>query len=287
MTPRSVYLPLLGHELHVMEWGDATKPLLVMWHGLARNGRDFDELAMALTDRWFVVCPDTIGRGNSTWSDRPETDYVLPNYARMAVAMFDHYGAERAAWIGTSMGGQIGMTVAGDVAPHRISALVVNDIGPEVPDAALDRIVTYSADLPTFETLTQAEAWLREVYLPFGPASDAFWRRMAEASVRRRADGRLTLHYDPRIIAVLDGDRASTNLWEVFDRITAPTHVVRGGQSDLLTAEIAEAMKARGPKPGVTVYDDCGHAPTLTRPADTEWIAGLLETLVETSAADT
>lgn len=286
MTPRSAYLPLLGHELHVMEWGDASNPLLVMWHGLARNGRDFDELAAALSDRWFVVCPDTIGRGYSTWSDSPATDYVLPNYGRMAVEMFDRYGAEQAAWVGTSMGGQIGMTVAGQVAPERISALVINDIGPEVPDAALDRIVTYSADLPTFTRLTEAEDWMREVYLPFGPADDPFWRRMAEASVRRRGDGRLTLHYDPRIIAVLDGDRASTNLWDIYDRITAPTHVVRGGQSDLLTAEIAAAMTTRGPKPEITVYDDCGHAPTLSRPDDIAWLSDLLDRLVATKRAE-
>ncbi|MZR14674.1 alpha/beta fold hydrolase [Maritimibacter sp. DP07] len=279
MSARSVYLPLLGHELHVMEWGDASNPLLVMWHGLARNGRDFDELARALADRYFVVCPDTIGRGLSTWSDAPEADYMLTHYARMAVAMFDHYGAAQAAWLGTSMGGQIGMTVAGDVAPERVSALIINDIGPVVPDAAIDRIVTYSADLPTFTRLTEAEAWLREVYLPFGPADDPFWRRMAESSIRRRGDGRLTLHYDPRIIAILDANRGAMELWETYDRISAPTHVIRGLTSDLLTENIADEMTRRGPKPEVTVYDDCGHAPSLTAPKDAAFVADVLERL--------
>ncbi|WP_292024689.1 alpha/beta hydrolase [Maritimibacter sp. UBA3975] len=281
MMPRSAYLPLMGHELHVMEWGEPTNPALVMWHGLARNGRDFDELARALSETHFVLCPDTIGRGFSSWSDAPEVDYVLPNYARMAMAMLDHYGIARAAWFGTSMGGQIGITVAGDVAPERITALVINDIGPVVPDAALDRIVTYSADLPTFERLTAAESWLREVYVPFGPAHDTFWRRMAEASVRRRADGRLTLHYDPRIIEVLDADRGAMDLWSIYDRISAPTHVIRGLTSDLLTEEIATEMTGRGPKPEVTVFDTCGHAPSLSSPEDTAFVAGVLRQLAE------
>lgn len=279
MTPRSVYLPLLGHELHVMEWGDPGKPALVLWHGLARNGRDFDELARALSPDWFVLCPDTIGRGLSSWAAAPEQEYTLPHYARLARAMLDHYAIGQAVWLGTSMGGQIGMTLAGDVAPERVRALIINDIGPVLPTPALDRIVAYSADLPAFERVSEAESWLREVYLPFGPAEDPYWRRMTESSVRRRADGRLTLHYDPRIIPVLDAGRAGMELWPVYERITAPTHVIRGETSDLLTEEIADAMRVRGPKPEVTLYEGCGHAPSLTNPQDAAFVAGLLDRL--------
>ncbi len=278
---RSRFLPLLGHELHVMEWGDPAKPALVMWHGLARNGRDFDELAEALADDWFVLCPDTIGRGLSSWAKDPVADYTLTSYADLAVAMLDHYRIEQAAWIGTSMGGQIGMTVAGSRAPERISALIINDIGPVVPDSALDRIVTYSSTLPVFATVAEAEAWLRDVYIPFGPAADRFWARMAEASVRRRDDGALTLHYDPRIIAVLDRDRASMNLWAAYEAIQAPVHVLRGVTSDLLTADIAARMSTTGQTPEVTLFDDCGHAPTMTRPADIAMVRARLAQLLQ------
>lgn len=285
MTARSVYLELSGFEVHLMEWGEAGNPALVMWHGLNRNGRDFDELARALSDRYFVLCPDTPGRGLSSWSDDPEAEYTLPTYAGIAVGMLDHYGIEQAHWLGTSMGAQIGMTVAGQVAPERVATLIINDIAPEVPKAALDRIVTYAAELPVFDRVSGAEAWLREVYTPFGPADDAFWRRMTETSVRRMGDGRLTLHYDPRLVGVLDRDRGSTDLWEIYQKIAQPTHVIRGLNSDLLTGELTEKMRALGPKPDVTVFASCGHAPSLARAEDAQLVAGILERLSQRAMA--
>lgn len=278
MIPRSSFLPLGDVELHVTEWGDRDAPALVMWHGLARTGRDFDEIARAMADRYFVICPDTIGRGLSSWSDNPQRDYTLENYARLAGDMLDTYHKAHALWLGTSLGGQIGMTFAA-IAPDRLRGLVINDIGPVVPDAALDRIVTYSADLPVFERVRAAEQWLREVYLPFGPAADAFWTRMAETSVRRRDDGKLTLHYDPRIIPVFDDNRATMDLWSIYDGIRVPTHVLRGLTSDLLTAEIAQAMATRGPRPEITVFDDAGHAPSLARPEDARLMREILTRL--------
>lgn len=264
---RSVFLPILGHEVHAMEWGERGAPMVLCWHGLARTGRDFDELAARLSDRFFVVCPDTIGRGLSSWSRAPETDYELDHYADIARAVMDHYGAEAVRWIGTSMGGQVGITVASQT-PERVLALVVNDIGPQVPGPALDRIVTYSSELPVFDTVAQAEDWLREVYHPFGPAEDAFWTRMAETSVRRQDDGRLTIHYDPAIIRVLNGRRETMDLWSAWDRIEAPTVVLRGLESDLLTAEIAERMSTTGPRPEVVGFPGYGHAPNLSTERD-------------------
>lgn len=273
----SELLPLLGHTLHVTTWGNPANPALVMWHGLARNGRDFDELAEALSDTYFVMCPDTIGRGKSSWAETPETDYTLPHYVDLALAMLDHFGKDRCIWLGTSMGGQIGISTA-FAAPDRIDALLINDIGPEVPDVAMDRIVTYSATLPIFVDLTEAEAWLREVYVPFGPAPDGFWKRMAKCSTRE-VEGGLTLHYDPRIIAVLDAGRGAMNLWSKYEALTCPTHVLRGATSDLLTKEIADRMEVCGPRADVTVFDDCGHAPSLSRDKDAELVRDLLERL--------
>lgn len=267
MTPRSVFLPLFGHEVHVMEWGDPANPAVICWHGLARTGRDFDELAERLAQTHFVICPDTIGRGLSSWADQAEDDYTLTHYADIARAMMDYYGVRSVRWIGTSMGGQVGITVASQT-PERVAALVINDIGPNVPDAALDRIVTYSSELPTFDGVRTAESWLREVYVPFGPADDPFWHRMAETSVRRRDDGYLTIHYDPRIITVLDADRGAMDLWDRWERLSLPTLVLRGVESDLLTAEIAAKMAETGPKPRVLDFEGYGHAPNLSTAKD-------------------
>lgn len=274
--PRSTYHAVLGHELHVTEWGDPSAPALVMWHGLARTGRDFDELAEALSDSYLVLCPDTIGRGLSSWSQRPEAEYHPPYYAELALGLLDRYGLETVDWLGTSMGGLIGMQIAAGPQAHRLRRLIINDIGPEVPAPAIERIVTYAGALPDFATVTEAEAWLRTVYTPFGPAPDGFWRRMAETSVRRRGDGRLTLHYDPRIIDMMRGEPGSLTVWDLWDRIATPIHVLRGVSSDILTQDVLERMRASGPRPEVTEFRDCGHAPALAAPQDAGLVRALL-----------
>ncbi|MEC7794622.1 MAG: alpha/beta hydrolase, partial [Pseudomonadota bacterium] len=266
-TPRFSLVPVLDHEVHVTEWGDPSGKPLVMWHGLARSGRDFDELAAALSDEFFVICPDTIGRGLSSWSQNPEAEYSVEYYAGIAADLLDHYGFDRAAWLGTSLGGLIGMRLASGPHSDRLTALVINDIGPEVPQEAIDRIVTYVSDQPVFDKVSQAEAWLRGVYRPFGVAGDAYWRRMARTSVRRLPDGQVTLHYDPRITIQFTASKDELTTWDRYARITTPCHLIRGETSDILPEEVAELMQKRGPKPGMTVFP-CGHAPNLTMPED-------------------
>lgn len=277
---RSVFKTVGPHEVHVTEWGKPTNPPLVMWHGLARTGRDFDELGLALSDEWFVICPDTIGRGLSSWANDPATEYRLPAYADLAVGLLDAYGFDRVAWLGTSMGGLIGMKVAAGAYAARLRCLIINDIGPEIPQPAIDRILTYAADLPYFGTISGAETWLRTVYAPFGPADDRFWARMAETSVRRCGDGRLTLHYDPRIVEMLTGDPETLKLWDAFARINIPTHVVQGASSDILPDDIASRMHRTGPCPQVSVFDDCGHAPSLSRTDDIALMRDVLKRLL-------
>ncbi len=274
--PRFRLVPVMDHEIVLTEWGDPALPTLVMAHGLARTGRDFDEIASALSDSYHVLCPDLIGRGLSSWSDNPQAEYSIEYYAGIYGDLLDHCGVDRTAWLGTSLGGLIGMHLASGREADRITALVINDIGPELPDPAVERILTYIGALPEFADLAQAESWLREVYLPFGPASDDFWWRMARTSVRRRANGRLTLHYDPRIAVQFSASRGELTSWDRWDRIVVPTHVLRGVNSDLLSAAVAERMGQAGPKPQTTVVEDCGHAPTLSRPGD---IAMVRETL--------
>lgn len=273
--PRFSFVPVTGHEIHVTEWGDPDMPALIMWHGLARTGRDFDELAAALSDTYFVICPDTIGRGLSSWSQNPEAEYSIAYYADIAAGLLDHYRVAQAAWLGTSMGGQVGMRLASGPAADRISRLIINDIGPEVPQAAIDRILSYANTSPQFDTLSDAEAWFRTIYAPFGPAGDAFWKRMTRSSVRRRAGGRFTTHFDPRITVQFTASPEELTSWDRFQRIGAPVHVIRGEHSDILTAPIAERMAERAGTE-MTVIPGCGHAASLSRPEDFALIRGIL-----------
>lgn len=278
MSPRFSLVPVMDHEIHVTEWGDPSGKPLVMWHGLARTGRDFDELAAALSDRYFVICPDTIGRGLSSWSKNPEAEYSVEYYAGIATDLMDHYGFDRTAWFGTSLGGLIGMRLASGRQADRLSALIINDIGPEVPEAAIDRIVQYVGDPPDFGSVLQGESWLRSVYQPFGPAPDSYWRRMARTSLRRRDDGRLALHYDPKITIQFTASREELTSWDRYARITTPSHVIRGRQSDLLTSEVVALMQQRGPKPGLTEFN-CGHAPCIAGSEDIAVVQRILSDL--------
>lgn len=276
--PRFSLVPVMDHEVHVTEWGTPGAPPLIMWHGLARTGRDFDEIAEALSDKYHVLCPDTIGRGLSSWAQTPEAEYCVEYYAGIAVDLMDQYGIERASWLGTSLGGLIGMRLASGPHADRLDCLIINDIGPEVPQDAIDRIVTYVSDQPVFATVTELETWLRSVYKPFGEAAPPFWRRMARTSARRRSDGMLTLHYDPRITIQFTASPDELKTWDRFDRITLPCHVLRGVTSDILPPAIAERMGRTGPRPAVTEFP-CGHAPNLSTPDDIALVRSLLHEL--------
>jgi len=284
VSPRFSFVPVSGHELHVTEWGNPDGKPLVMWHGLARTGRDFDELAAALADEHFVICPDTIGRGLSSWSKAPDIEYSVEYYAQIAGELLDHYAIESAGWLGTSMGGLIGMRMASGRQARRISYLIINDIGPEIPQPAIDRILTYATELPSFNSLSDAEKWLRSVYVPFGPASDRFWQRMTRNSVRRLPDGDFTIHYDPNILVQFTASVDELTTWDRYEQITAPTYVTCGEQSDILPKDILERMMATGPKPQATLFNDCGHAPSLSRPADISEVRRVISTLTRRKA---
>lgn len=260
--PRSNYVAAAGHEVHLTEWGDPKSPPLVMWHGLARTGRDFDEAAQALADTYFVICPDTIGRGLSSWG-RSEQDYSYRLYGETALGLLEHYGIEKTRWVGTSMGGLIGVTLAAGVLNDRITHLVVNDIGPDIPAAGASRIATYVGTPPVYDTVAELEAWLRKNYAPFGDNTDAFWRRMADTSCRRTDGGKVTVHYDPGIVSQFTHHKADLDVWDKWDAVSVPSLLIRGEDSDVLSAEVAREMTQRGPKPRLEVMPGFGHAPTL------------------------
>ena len=262
--PRSTYLDTAGFETHVTEWGDRGNPALVMWHGLARTGRDFDELAAALSDRYFILCPDTLGRGLSAWARNGAADYTFATYGDMASAMLDHYGIDRLGWIGTSMGGLLGITLAAGLLRDRITRLVINDVGPDIPVDSARRIAEYVGNPPVFDRVADYEAWLRRVYAPFGANSDAFWRRMVDTSLRRTETGQVTVHYDPAIVSLMGENKADLDVWGAYDAVSADTLLLRGQYSDVLPQSVAEEMTRRGPRPPLLTIPDCGHAPTLS-----------------------
>ncbi len=231
--------------------------------GLARTGRDFDAIASALSDRFHIVCPDTIGRGLSEWSDKPDEDYCLDVYARLAASVADAVGFTTMHWVGTSMGGSLGIRAAATTLKSRIGKLVINDIGPTFPQAPYERIKTYIGSPPEFATVTELEAYFRTIYKPFGHHTDAQWRHMAETSLRRLPSGKITTHYDPAIVRQMFVHPRDYEQWEHWDRITAPTLVLRGVESDLLLPDAAREMTVRGPKAKIVEIEGCGHAPAL------------------------
>ena len=262
-APRSVYTKVMGWEMHHTEWGQPDAPPLVLWHGLARTGRDFDDLAAALADTYRVICPDTIGRGLSEWSTDPDRDYCFAAYARQAEAFADALGLGRFRFLGTSMGGALAIAAGAITLQGRISRMVLNDIGPTFPQQSFERIRTYVGAPPDFATVTELETYFRTIYAPFGVHTDAQWRRMAETGMRRLPNGRVTTHYDPAIARQFFAHPHDFEQWDAYDALTMPTLVLRGGNSDLLLPAVAQAMTERGPKAYIAEIPACGHAPAL------------------------
>ncbi len=252
------------HRVAYREWGDPRNPrVLVCVHGLTRCARDFDRLAAAMSDRYRVVCPDVVGRGDSDWLRDPMR-YAIPQYVADMVTLIARLDVETVHWVGTSMGGLIGMSLAAQEGTP-VARLVLNDAGPVVTKASLERIATYVGLAPPMPTFEAAEQLVRLVSAPFGPHTDEEWRFLTEVVVRRLADGGYRFHYDPRIAEPLRRDPPEKDLefWPVFDAVRCPTLVLRGEHSDLLTRETVAQMGTRGPRAKSVEIPGVGHAPTL------------------------
>ena len=266
MNPSSHYLRCEGRELHYTEWGAQHAETVIAWHGLARTGRDMDEVAAHLAQRYRVICPDTIGRGLSEWSPQPEREYCLAFYARLALSLADQLGLDRLHWLGTSMGGAIGIKAAASLLRGRIRRLILNDNGPQLAQAAIERIRSYAGSPASFATVSELEAYFREIYKPYGWLSDAQWRRLTETSTRRLENGRVTPHYDPAMVMQFTHHADDYALWDAWDSLDLPVLCLRGEHSDLLLPEVTDAMRNRGPRALVVEIPGCGHAPTLNTP---------------------
>ena len=249
------------HRMHYFEWGEAANPrVLVCVHGLTRNARDFDELARALSDVYRVVCPDIVGRGKSDWL-RDAKDYTYALYGTDIATLLAKVGAESVDWVGTSMGGIIGMILA-SVPGSPIRKLVLNDVGAVIPKASLQRLAVYVGREPPFESLEALEAAMRSVS-PFGKLTPEQWRHLATHVSYRGEDGMWRVRYDPGVAVNLSGAlTGDVNLRAFWNAVRGEALVLRGAQSDLLLPQTLEEMKKR-PGTRVHVVPDCGHAPML------------------------
>ena len=277
ITPRSQYITIQGYELHYTEWGTRGNQPLIMWHGLARTGRDFDTIATALSDRFHIICPDTIGRGLSQWSNKPDEDYCLDVYANWASDLVDALGFKTCYWLGTSMGGSLGIRAAATSLKDRIDRLIINDIGPTFPEAPFERIKAYVGTPPEFDSMGELEAYFKVIYQPFGYHTEAQWRHMAETSSRRLPSGKFTTHYDPTIVRQLFVFPDDYEQWPHWDAIDVPTLVLHGVDSDLLLPDIAKGMSERGPKAQVIDIPGCGHTPALNVPEQIKVVSDFLD----------
>ena len=264
---RERYVQCLGpHGLHRMaytEWGDPANPrVLVCVHGLTRNGRDFDFLAQAVQHDYRVVCPDVVGRGRSDWLG-VKADYGFPLYVSDMITLIARLNAQSVHWVGTSMGGLIGMMIAA-MPRSPITRLVLNDVGPVVTAASLRRIGGYVGRAPKFPTMEAAEAWIREVGAPFGALSDAQWAHLTRYTVRP-VEGGFAMVYDPAIGDVFRSTPLVANfeLWETWTAIRCPTLAIRGAESDLLEHGTLVKMSETGPRARIAEIQGVGHAPML------------------------
>ena len=300
MSFSSRYVTCAGREIHYTDWpaessgelggGNPARGTVIAWHGLARTGRDMDELAAHLSTLGHrVICPDTIGRGLSQWSPLPEREYCLAFYARIAADLFAQLNIDKAHWVGTSMGGALGLVCAsGLFQPQlktRILSLTLNDTAPQVADAAIARIRAYAGNPPAFATVRELEAFFRQVYKPYGSLTDAQWLRLTETSTRRLPDGRVTPHYDPAMVQQFVNFPDDYLIWNHYDALDCPVLCLRGEASDLVQRDTVAQMMLRGPGlkglAAAVEIAGCGHAPALNVPSQLALVSQFIEGVVK------
>lgn len=275
--------PTSGSErqLAYTEWGDSGNPKVALCvHGLTRNARDFDALAGALSASHRVLCVDVAGRGRSDWLSGAE-HYRPETYLADLRSLLADLGVSEVDWVGTSMGGVLGMRVAGskDLAERRVvRRLVLNDIGPFLPAAGMAPIADRVGRAPPFADLAAAETYQKEVCAEWGALTDAQWQHLARHSVRAAEGGGYAYHHDPAIGDAVraGGPMADVAFWELWDRIACPVLVMRGARSEILLAETPEEMKSRGPGATVIELPGIGHAPSLMRDDEIAAVVGWL-----------
>jgi len=282
--PRLHHVQCLGanglHRIGYWEWGDAANPkVLVCAHGLTRQGRDFDTLARSLCHHYRVVCPDVAGRGQSDWLADP-MGYQLAAYVADMVTLLARLNAATVHWVGTSMGGMIGIGVA-SLANSPIRRLVLNDVGPTIQPQAVQRIGSYVGLPLRWDSVPAAAAYMLSISKGFGPHTEQQWLDLTRPMLRADGAG-FKPHYDPGIgvpFRAVTPEMAAAGealLWRSYDAIVCPTLLLRGAQSDLLSPETALAMTQRGPRATLREFGGVGHAPTLVAADQIDAVTGFL-----------
>jgi pimeloyl-ACP methyl ester carboxylesterase len=284
LTPRFDQVQCLDsrglHHMAWAEWGDPTNPrVLVCAHGLARQGRDFDTLARAMAGEYRVVCPDVVGRGRSSWLADP-MGYAIPNYVADMVTLLARLNASEVHWVGTSMGGLIGLGLAA-LPDTPIRRLVLNDVGPKIEYESLVRIGQYLGMPVRWNSLEQAADALWAISQGFGPHTREQWLALTEPQLKADGAG-FKLHYDPaiavpfRAVTAQVAAAGEAMLWHGYDQICCPTLLLRGAESDLLSRETANQMAQRGPRARLHEFAGVGHAPMLVQPDQVEVVRRFL-----------
>ncbi|MGB0935336.1 MAG: alpha/beta fold hydrolase [Alphaproteobacteria bacterium] len=258
------------HKMAYVEWGAENKNAVVCVHGLTRNGRDFDFLSRELMSDYRIICPDIVGRGKSDWL--PEAYlYNFPQYLADLTALMARLNVASVDWVGTSMGGVLGMLLAAQ--PHSpIRRLVMNDVGPQIPASAAKRIADYAGKSLHFDSLEQVEAHFRKIYGPFGELRDEHWAHIAKYSAKELDDGGYTCAYDPNIIIPPVEGAPDIDLWDQWAGVKCPVLVLRGETSDILTKDTLEQMKATHNNITAVEVADVAHAPALMEPSQIDII---------------
>jgi pimeloyl-ACP methyl ester carboxylesterase len=258
------------HRVAYTEWGKPNDdPAVICVHGLSRNGRDFDALAAALEKKRHVLCPDLAGRGRSDWLEDKQ-NYGFPTYCADIAALMARVGGNSFDWVGTSLGGLIGMVMAAQ-RNSPIRRLVINDAGPFIARTAPQRILSYLGKAPPFSSLAAAERYFREVLAPYGELADAHWSHLTRHGVHKAPGGGYVVAYDPGIAVPMRSARpVDIDMWELWDRIRCPVLLLRGADSDVLSRKTAEEMCRRGPPTELVEFEGIGHAPSLMDEAQIE-----------------
>ena len=284
-APRLHTVQCLGarglHRMAYWEWGDARNPrVLVCAHGLSRQGRDFDTLAQQLASHYRVICPDVVGRGRSDWLADP-SGYAIPNYVADMVTLLARLNAEVVDWVGTSMGGLIGLGLAA-LPGSPIRRLVMNDVGPTIQAASLARIGTYLGLPVTWRSVDEAADALWQVSQGFGPHTREQWLALTVPQLKSDGAGGFKPRCDPgiavpfRAITPAIAAVGEAMLWAAYDSLRLPVLLLRGAQSDLLSIETAHAMTQRGPKSRLVQFEGVGHAPMLVQADQRQAVADFL-----------
>jgi pimeloyl-ACP methyl ester carboxylesterase len=273
------------HRMAYWEWGERDNPrVLVCVHGLSRQGRDFDALARALVDRYRVVCPDVAGRGRSDWL-ADAAGYAIPAYVADMVSLLARLDVERIDWVGTSMGGLIGLGLAAQPVAsgaRPVRRLVLNDVGPAVEYEALQRIAAYLGQPLRFASLEAAADYLLSISSGFGRHTRERWLELSRPMVVPDGAGSFKLHYDPQIavpVRAITPEAAAAGaaaLWRAYDSLQCPTLLLRGADSDLLSSETAHQMTERGPRARLHEFAGVGHAPMLVDAEQIEVVRAFL-----------